>query len=330
MADLASQMLSPKSQAAKRSSTLQQRRSSTVLRQPDFDGDDDDHDTLAPPSSSRISLAHELAAALMPDSHSSSRLLADEFGIEFDEGDEEGAGEDDEEAQRQEMEYQDSHHSNEPGSEYAFGEPQRVLQPTPAKGSQSRSPAHFADELSPPQNTRRERSPPTFEQDPLVVLSQTLKSTDLFLNQLRRVDVDAPSASTPHHEPRLERAAADMLRNINETTRTREGQVRELLECEREFRKIAGELGGNDLLGDLDALEYVDGLVDHQRESTDDDVTIGASSRPVSGMWDDEDDPDPHSLESLAEEDEDGGIFDPVSSPAHDAETFLPPPPPQT
>ena len=47
---------------------------------------------------------------------------------------------------------------------------------------------------------------------------------------------------------------------MNETVKSREAQVRELLECEREFRKIAGEMGGSDVLGQLDGLEQLEDL----------------------------------------------------------------------
>ena len=36
-----------------------------------------------------------------------------------------------------------------------------------------------------------------------------------------------------------------------ETVRCREAQVRELIECEREFRKIAGEMGGSESTSDV-------------------------------------------------------------------------------
>jgi hypothetical protein len=42
--------------------------------------------------------------------------------------------------------------------------------------------------------------------------------------------------------------------------RDREGQVRELLGCEREFRRIAGEVGGNDVLSHLEELRDIDDL----------------------------------------------------------------------
>ena len=43
-------------------------------------------DDSASPSSAKHSLAHELAAALLPEPSKSSRSFAEEFGLEFDEG----------------------------------------------------------------------------------------------------------------------------------------------------------------------------------------------------------------------------------------------------
>jgi len=66
--------------------TIKPRRSNLSLHQPqslanDFHGDQNDSQQ----ASSRFPLAHELAAALVPDSNSASPSLADEFGIEFEE-----------------------------------------------------------------------------------------------------------------------------------------------------------------------------------------------------------------------------------------------------
>jgi len=66
--------------------TIEPHGSNLSLHQPqslanDFHGDQNDSQQ----ASSRFSLAHELAAALVPDSNSASRSLAAEFGIEFDE-----------------------------------------------------------------------------------------------------------------------------------------------------------------------------------------------------------------------------------------------------
>ncbi len=58
------------------------------------------------------------------------------------------------------------------------------------------------------------------------------------------------------------RLASDVIRRMNNSARDREGHVRELLEYEREFRKIAGEVGGSDLLAQLDELTHIEDLYD--------------------------------------------------------------------
>ncbi|KAJ7227825.1 hypothetical protein B0H12DRAFT_1212958 [Mycena haematopus] len=159
-----------------------------------------------------FSLAHELAVAMMPEPSAGSKLLAEEFGIEFDEG---------------------------------------------AEGIDGPA-IHIHD---------AEHEVP---QDAMQVLAQDLESTDNFLAHLRRLDADASlppstssasfltsssSASSTSHQPVLERLASDVIRRINDTARDREGQLRELLEYEREFRRIGAEVGGQDVLGRLDELD---------------------------------------------------------------------------
>lgn len=302
MADLASQLLSPRK--------LQQRRSNVSLRgssslTQDLGGD-----------GNRFTLAHELAAAMMPDTGSSSRSLAEEFGIEFD-------GEDEEE--------QEPEPSDDPTNETLSSDlpiEQHPSHHSPPKQAASRSRGSSVTTEYNSNQPRKQAPPAVFEQDPLTLLSQNLKSTDLFLNQLRRLDTESTLLSASH-EPPLEQLAADIIRRINETTRAREEQVRELSGYEREFRKIAGELGGNDLLGELDALMQVEGLIDHPDQSRDtgddDNVTIRQPSRPVSGAW--EDAPDPHSLDVLEEEEGEYSFYD---QPSPTKEHFLPPAPPQS
>ncbi|KAJ7576920.1 hypothetical protein C8J56DRAFT_971936 [Mycena floridula] len=176
------------------------------------------------------SLAHELAAALMPEPSAGSKLLAEEFGIEYDEG-----------------------------AEGIDEEPQTVVSDIPASdelGSTVISPSFQdapEDAVVPGRQRREQRS----EQDAMELLAQDLQSTDKFLAHLRSIDVDGIS-----QQPALERIASEVIRRINDSTKDREGQVRELLEYEREFRKIAGEVGGGDVLGQLDELTQVDDLVD--------------------------------------------------------------------
>jgi hypothetical protein len=83
----------------------------------------------------------------------------------------------------------------------------------------------------------------------MALLSQNLESTEKFIAHLRRIDMDG---STPLA---LEALAVDIISRLNETARDREEQVRELLKYEREFQRIAGEVGGSDALASLDALE---------------------------------------------------------------------------
>jgi hypothetical protein len=103
----------------------------------------------------------------------------------------------------------------------------------------------------------REKKP---EQDAIGVLAQDLKSTDNFLSYLRTIDTDPGSSAS--QQPTLETLASDIIRRINMSARDREGHVRELLECEREFRKISGGVGGSDILGQLDELTRIEDLSD--------------------------------------------------------------------
>lgn len=195
------------------------------------------------------SLAHELAAALMPEPSAGSRLLADEFGIEFDEG-AEGIEED--------LEPHDA--PPEVVVNDALDNSFQQSSGWPSGGDA------FADtEISPSGSDVRQAL-----HDPLTMLNKDLETTDLFIANLRRMDTDPSSIPTPlgssAFEPPLERLASDVIRRINDSAREREGQVRELREFEKEFRRIAGQTGGNDILGDLDELEEVDGFHDEPKE----------------------------------------------------------------
>ncbi|KAF9069801.1 hypothetical protein BDP27DRAFT_1325002 [Rhodocollybia butyracea] len=102
----------------------------------------------------------ELAAALMPEPSAGSRLLAEEFGIEYDEGaegiDEEIHGTD---MVNDELEHHDT-----------------SLLDTP-----QHSTAHDP-------SATRQRKPKRPEQDAMEVLAQDLESTDKFLSHLRHLD----------------------------------------------------------------------------------------------------------------------------------------------
>jgi len=146
---------------------------------------------------------------------------------------------------------------------------------------------------------------------PLKLLSRNLEATDVFLSSLRRLDAD-PSPQSAHilssypgsnHEPPLERVASHIIRRINDIEREREGQVRELRGVERELKRIAGEVGGNDILGSLDELECVEGLIDEPRLSTLSTLGNGQIETPLASPS------KPRWLESdktLGEFDEDG------------------------
>ena len=226
----------------------------------------------------RHSLAHELAAALLPEPSTGSKLLAEEFGIEYDEGAEgiDGvpAGSYDESSTHSHTPYEDdmslgggpaanslaaqlngaSPHS--PVHELDFGQPlhtpSKVGDVAPALDPGFRSPV-----ASP---TRPRRQP---EQDPMAILAADLEYTEKFLAQLRHLDAgDQPSLSSSTSSlsgagttGTLERLASDVIRRLNDATRDREGQVRELLEYEREFRKISADPGGTDALSRLPELE---------------------------------------------------------------------------
>jgi hypothetical protein len=77
---------------------------------------------------------------------------------------------------------------------------------------------------------------------------------------------------------RLERRA-HIISRLNETARDREEQVRELLKYEREFQRIAGEVGGSDALASLDALENTRGaLADASSSSSSTSASAPAPS----------------------------------------------------
>ncbi|KAI0306125.1 hypothetical protein B0F90DRAFT_1696229 [Multifurca ochricompacta] len=193
------------------------------------------------------SLAHELAVALLPEPTTGSKLLAAEFGIEYDEGAEGIDG----------LPPQEDSVPTFAISGDGDLDPSMTLEPS----SGSTTPM-FTDEddlLDPtfhtPPSPSRSRSHHQAEVDPMSLLSQNLESTEKFLAHLRRLDTDG-SASLA-----LEGLAADIISRLNETARDREEQVRELLKYEREFQRIAAEVGGADALASLEALEDPRGLL---------------------------------------------------------------------
>ena len=188
------------------------------------------------PANGRYSLAHELAVALMPEPTAGSRLLAEELGIEYDEGAE---GIDDEDV------HDDEGISLDSGSSFIDQSP-LITHPG--------GPLEYGDVFCGPLTSQRNPVPP---QGAMELLALDLACTEKFLSHLRHLDIDTGSSMS---QPALEKIASDVIRRINDTARDREGQVRSLLEYEREFRRIASEVGGSDVLGQLDELPPQDHL----------------------------------------------------------------------
>ncbi|THU86238.1 hypothetical protein K435DRAFT_782958 [Dendrothele bispora CBS 962.96] len=265
----------------------------------------------------RFSLAHELAAALLPEPSAGSRLLAEEFGIEYDEG-AEGIDEDDLIHRPAAPQVDDTTPSS-----LVDGLDKGPIDSS-FHGSPERPSVHNPPDIDPvfgsptPARQKKSKKP---EQDAMEVLAQDLESTDNFLSHLRHIDSE-PGASTSQ-QPNLEKMASDIIRRLNDTARDREGQLRELLEYEREFRKIAGEVGGNDVLGQLEELAQVIDISDETNPSEPPTSTghrrlnsaTEESSRIETQDW--ELDPNRH-LDSDEEE-------EPGTTPVKD--TFPPPPP---
>lgn len=214
---------------------------------------------IAVPSGAH-SLAHELAFALMPDpAGGASRLLAEEFGIEYDEGAE---GIDDDPLARHsngDANVDDAHGSVLDGGSSLADE---LGESTPGGSLAAELGSVVDDELHGQDDggtgddqsdvdganddededaTRRA----ALAQDAIEVLAQNLASTDRFLAHLRTIDTTFI----------LENVTSDMISGLNDAVRDREGQVRELISQDRDLKRIATEVGGMDVLGDLDPLE---------------------------------------------------------------------------
>ncbi|KAH9025819.1 hypothetical protein EDB84DRAFT_365003 [Lactarius hengduanensis] len=219
--------LSPSSSTPKKSPpsrhTLSRNRSNTSLR------------------GGASSLAHELAVALLPEPTAGSKLLAEEFGIEYDEGAEGIDG-------------MPPHDPSVPSFAVSSDLDLSMALELDAAASGSSTPGvtDSDDTLDPTFHSSPAPRAPTRSQpeaDAMALLSQNLESTEQFLTHLRHLDTDGPAPLA------LEALAADIISRLNETARDREEQVRELLKCEREFQRIATEVGGADALAGLDALE---------------------------------------------------------------------------
>ncbi|KAF7356214.1 hypothetical protein MVEN_00952800 [Mycena venus] len=319
-------LTSPRKAPANRKSTASLRASPSSLAGA-LDGVGDDN-----AANGRFSLAHELAVAMMPEPSAGSKLLAEEFGIEFDEGaegiDPPGSG-------GPQINVQDA---GEGELSFATSESDPQLDAS-FEGNNSEPLLDDPSFASPTRAPQRERER---ERDAMEVLAADLASTDNFLAHLRRLDVDSafPPSSSPSlstfptspsassstfpsskslaesspstsQQPAIESLASTIIRRINDTARDREGQVRALLEYEREFRRIAGEVGGQDVLGRLDALPEAEAEEPPAVQSLDvipDDPTVSPPIRPAhlrafSQDW--ETDPDVDRLGDAEEPDTD-------------------------
>ena len=351
------------------------------------------------------SLAHELAVALMPEPSVGSKLLAEEFGIEYDEGAE---GIDSLPSHHQVRDHSPYDHDGDDGtppidndsefgngilggdmpnslaSEFGGGgdvalggsddDDASNFQDGPSPGMVDDGGDHDLESLDDPGYSsplfgRKKVHAKKLEQDALEVLSQDLESMDKFLHHLRCIDVDpsgpstTASAASVSQQISLEKVASDFIRHIHESVRDREGQVRELSVCERELKKIAGEVGGEDILGSLDEMtgieELSDGVASQQQQGKTDGGRSSSSKpsldpvveeeppsptttrrrhrhrRRISTDW--ELDPDRNHLGDEFEEDDDyeelledgeGDTFSEATSPVKDTFPRAPPPPP--
>jgi hypothetical protein len=201
------------------------------------------------------SLAHELAAALLPEPTTGSRLLAEEFGIEYDEGAEgiDGLPPEDINGVPTFAVSGELDPSTDPDGVASDSTTPAATEDNDDEDNDEDIPDATTHNHTLTPRTRRQRQAPEQAQqsegDAMALLSQNLESTEKFIAHLRRIDTDgsAPLA--------LEALAVDIISRLNETARDREEQVRELLKYEREFQRIAGEVGGSDALASLDALE---------------------------------------------------------------------------
>jgi hypothetical protein len=224
------------------------------------------------------SLAHELAAALLPEPTTGSRLLAEEFGIEYDEGAEgiDGLPPEDVNGVPTFAVSEDLDPTMDPNGVASGSSTPAATEDNDDEDNDEDIPDatnHNHNHTLTPR-TRRQRQAPEQTQpsegDAMALLSQNLESTEKFIAHLRRMDMDgsAPLA--------LEALAVDIISRLNETARDREEQVRELLKYEREFQRIAGEVGGSDALASLDALE------DSRGPLADASLSSSSTSAPAS------------------------------------------------
>ncbi|KAG9080169.1 hypothetical protein FRC06_006991 [Ceratobasidium sp. 370] len=245
------------------------------------------------------SLAHELAAAVMSEP-SDSRALADELGLEFDD---EGEGE----GETLQGYGLDAELGGEDlGGIMGTSNHSEIDTPSrPSRSNMLNGHGHPHDLDSDFESSPSKPPPPpsftlsTPSADPIDTLKENVTFLDRFITQLQHMDIDPSSPTKPSYapaattqtrrtsmhagaEPAVERIATDMIRHIDDARREREDQLRDLINCEREFRKIDGEPGGADRLGSLEPLEDV---------SLTDEPTAGEasySSRALDAVPEDE------------------------------------------
>jgi hypothetical protein len=307
----------------------------------------------------------------MPEPSAGSKLLAEEFGIEYDEGAEgidepinavtkPQAGDD----QVQDQEFLDQERALVNGVNKALS-----LDGANHEAALGHS---FADELNGmggagvEEETKEDEeydelgaavpgtkgAKPVIkvqkpEADAMDVLAQDLESTENFLRNLRKLDSDSaisdPSSrmTSSSHQPALERYASDIIRRMDEAVRDREGQLRELLEYDREFRKIAGDVNGTEVLSRVDELPSMndddgDGGANLTSPTTVLTPTLASSGHALNTVTEEEPAPqsewdlDPHGAQLHREfGDEPFSPSDSVTAtPTRTAFSNIPPPPP--
>ena len=292
------------------------------------------------------SLAHELAVALLPEPTAGSKLLAEEFGIEYDEG-AEGIDELPPEDTGVPTFAVNSDLDPSMVSDIPSGATTPATTTTTTDDDGSHDVDHDHDnenEHDTPDPTfhnpslhARRRSQP--EADPMAHVSQNLESTEKFLAHLRRLDVDGPAPLA------IETLAGDIISRLNETARDREEQVRELVKYEREFQRIAAEVGGEDALASLEELEDPRTLQlsdapssssahpppspsPMHRDPAADTRQLDTVAEESAFAHDWEVDPDAHLHPDGAESDLDPDLDGSDISPLKDSFVSLPPPPP--
>lgn len=226
------------------------------------------------------SLAHELAAALLPEPTTGSRLLAEEFGIEYEEGAEgiDGLPPEGVNGVPTFAVSDDLDPSTDPDGVASGSTTPAATEDNDDEDNDEYIPdatTHNHNHTLTPRTRRQRQAPEQAQQsegDAMALLSQNLESTEKFIAHLRRIDMDgsAPLA--------LEALAVDIISRLNDTARDREEQVRELLKYEREFQRIAGEVGGSDALASLDALEDPRGPLADASSSSSSSTSTSASA----------------------------------------------------